>query len=165
MNPRKKSLKILALLLSAALMGIGAAPAAADCDTECCCKAPSRMHLQDISSIHHVTRHMQEYQRMHDGTGQVHAFFLLVQSEAGNKGCERKTAETSCNMEPLAKVDVLHCTLHTNPHAEYHLYSLSFVNTGMIGNDSLSYRSATYAGLTVRAGPQPLYLQNLTLLI
>lgn len=165
MNTRKKSLKILAFILSVALMGIGAAPAKAECSSACCCKAPSKIHFQDISSFHQVTRHLQEYERMHEGSHQVQRFFLLVESDTERKNCEQRAAEKSCGMEPLAGLEVLHCSLHTNPHVGYKFYSSSTVNAGMIKNDALFSGPANPAGLMVRAGPQPLYLQNLSLLI
>ncbi len=164
MNIRKKSLKILALTLSVALMGIGAVPATADCASACCCIAPSEIHFQDISSIHQVTRHMQEYERM-EGAQQVHTFFLLVESDTKRNGCEQRTTESSCGVEPLPGLEVLHCSLQTNPQAEQLFYAYRTVNAGMVETDSLFFRPAANGRLMVRAGPQPLYLKNLSLLI
>ncbi|MBW1944397.1 MAG: hypothetical protein JRJ51_16380 [Deltaproteobacteria bacterium] len=165
MNIRKKSLKILALTLSVALLGIGAAPATADCSNDCCCIAPSKIQFQDITPISQMTRHMQEYERMHEGSHQVHTFFLLVQSDTKRNGCEQRTTESSCGVEPLPGLEVLHCSLQTNPRAEHIFYAYCTVNAGMIETDSLFFGPAANDGLMVRAGPQPLYLQNLSLLI
>jgi hypothetical protein len=162
---RKKSLKLFALTLSLALAGIGAVPATADCSADCCCKAPSRIGWQDISSIYQVTRLMQEYQRTHDGSHQVHANFLLAQTGTKKKACEQKTDEKSCGMEPLANVSVWHCTLRSSPQAGQNIYSFSSANAEIIECDSLIFGSAADGGHIVRAGPQPLYLQNLALLI
>ena len=164
MNIRKKSLKILALTLSVALLGIGAAPGTADCSKDCCCKAPSKIQFQDISSIHHVSRHLQDYERM-EGADQVHAFFLLAKSDTKRAGCQEKSTQNTCGMEPLYSNDAFKGVIQTAPRAAQILYAHCTVNAGMIETDSPFSGPADNDGLMVRAGPQPLYLKNLSLLI
>jgi hypothetical protein len=165
MNTRKKSLKILALILSVALMGIGAAPAKADCSKDCCCKVPSKIQLQDISSIHQVTRHMQEYAKMHDGSHQVHTFYLLVQSDTGRSGCQEGATRNACEVAPFYSHDALAGVIKTAPRAENIVYAHTAVNAGIVESGSPFSGLAAGNGRMVRAGPQPLYLQNLSLLI
>lgn len=165
MNTRKKSLKILALTLSLALMGIGAVPATADCSSDCCCKAPSKIQFQDITSIPQVTRQMQEYDKMHGGSHQVHTYFLLVESETTRPGCQEKTAQNTCGMEPLYSHDAFKGVIQSAPQAEHIYCAYRTINAGIIERDPLFSGPATSDGLMVRAGPQPLYLQNLSLLI
>ena len=166
MNLRKKTIRMLAVALSLSLVSIGAIPAKADCSSACCCEAPSGIHFQDITSISQMTRHMQEYSRMHEGSHEVHKFFLLVPTDSGGTSCHERTAPASCGMEPLYSHDALKGIIQAVPRAaEVVFYTSSIAVTERTANNPLPFGPASSRILTARARPYPLYLHNLSLLI
>ena len=102
---------------------------------------------------------------MHEGSHQVHTFFLLVESDTRRAGCQEKTAQNACGMEPLYSHDAFNGVIQTAPRAAQIFYAYWTVDAGMIETDSLFFGPAANDESLVRAGPQPLYLKNLSLLI
>lgn len=99
------------------------------------------------------------------GAHQVHTFFLLVESDPGKAACQEKATQNTCGMEPLYSQDAYKGVIQTAPRTEQIFYAHSIANTGMIETESPFLGPADNDGLMVRAGPQPLYLKNLSLLI
>lgn len=166
MKIRKKTIRVIALVLALSLVGVSAVPARTVCASTCCCKTPLQIPLLDPTSISRITHHIDEHERMHEGSYRVSRYFLLGNTSPGATNCQGTTERETCGMEPLATFQVLQGVIHSAPRTVHvSLPDAGPVVVPMIGKDQLLFGPAADSGMTNRAGPRPLYLQNLSLLI
>jgi len=162
---QKLIFRLIAGALVLLLVMIDAFPAKTACAGACACCKETKKQLQDSDmdlTLHHRS--------------QGHGVFLAV-SHTGHKylpfsgsfypdtGPYEGIVNSSCDMKPSRVPEVLLSSAPTVPRADRSLLGdFVFASSGISTNE-LSFFGFTSRHLVAsRAGPTPLYLQNLTLL-
>jgi len=166
MSLRKKTIQIIALTLALSLVGVSAVPAKTACARACCCKTPSQIPVLDPTSLSRITHHLKEHERMQEGSYRVSGYFFLKNSSPEAQDCRVKTGPAACGMEPLDRLQVLYGAIHSVPRASHGpVHATGTAAVAVAGKDLFPFRPAAETAMITRAGPSPLYLQNLSLLI
>ena len=166
MGIRKPIFRMISGALVLLLVMVGAVPAKTACAGACACCKETEKQFQDSDmdlTLHHQSQEHGVFSAV-SYTG--HKYLPFTGSFFSEPDCYEKIVNASCHMKPSRAPEALQGSVPTVLRADRSLPgALVFVNCGISTNE-LSFFGYTARPLVVsRAGPTPLYLQNLTFLI
>ena len=103
---------------------------------------------------------------MQEGSYRVSGYFFLKNPSPGAQNCRERSKAAACGMEPSDTSQVFYGAVHSVPRATQGLlHAFGAAEIAIVEKDIFPFGLAAGTALTARAGPPPLYLQNLSLLI